>query len=271
VLRNVEECVREFCLSMRVKPVGELPEQTCLPDGNKYYCGVTNEENSRRRVVLAGVALSVCGSILAAPWPSLGGKSAIALNLANLSLLAAYFFRKRDRVLGRLLLFGFVFGALELLADALCVRMSKTLDYSPARSAMLWESPWWMPNAWAIVALQTGYLGAWALNRWGWMKGLVLALLLGTIQIPFYEELAYHASWWRYQNCRMLGHTPLYIILTEGLIVAGVAPLARLVLSTPSNIKTATILGAFAGMWTTLAGMLGYGVAEFIPNGFRLP
>jgi membrane-bound metal-dependent hydrolase YbcI (DUF457 family) len=232
---------------------------------------VTDQENSRRRTVLAGVALSVCGSILFARWPGSDGKTAVALNLANLALLTVYLFWTKDRALGRLLLFGFVFGAIELLADALCVRMTKTLDYSPARSAMLWESPWWMPSAWAVVALQTGYLGAWALDRWGWIKGLALASLMGAIQIPFYEELAYYAGWWRYQNCRMLGHTPLYIIVAEGLIVAGLAPLALRVLDKSSNVKTAALLGALAGLWTTLAGMLGYGVAEFIPNGFRLP
>ena len=232
---------------------------------------MTDAGNSRRRVVLAGVALSVCGSGLAALRPGLGGKTAVALNLANLLLLGVYLLWKKDRALGLLLLFGFVFGAVELLADALCVRMTKTLDYSPARSAMLWESPWWMPGAWAIVALQTGYLGAWALDRWGWIKGLALALLIGTVQIPFYEELAYHANWWRYQNCRMLWHTPLYIVLAEGLIVAGIAPLARQVLSKPPDIKAAALLGALAGLWTTLAGMLGYGACEFIPNDFRLP
>ena len=232
---------------------------------------MTDEKKGRRRVVLAGVALSVCGSILFARWPGSDGKTAIALNLANLALLVTYLFRTKDRALGRLLLFGFVFGAIELLADALCVRMTKTLDYSPARSAMLFESPWWMPSAWAVVALQTGYFGAWALDRWGWIKGLALASLIGAIQIPVYEELAYHASWWRYQNCRMLGHTPLYIIVAEALIVAGIAPLARLVLVKSSNVKVVAMLGALAGLWTTFSGMLGYGVAEFIPNGFRLP
>lgn len=232
---------------------------------------MTDEENGRRCVVLAGVALSVCGSILFARWSGSDGKTAVALNLANLALLAAYLFRTKDRALGRLLLFGFVFGAIELLADALCVWMTKTLDYSPAHSAMLFESPWWMPSAWAVVALQTGYLGAWALDRWGWIKGLALASVIGAIQIPVYEELAYHAGWWRYQNCRMLGHTPVYIVVAEALIVAGIAPLARLVLAKSSNIKAAVILGALAGLWTTLSGMLGYGVAEFIPNGFQLP
>lgn len=232
---------------------------------------VTDEENGRRRVVLAGVVLSVCGSALSALRPGLAGKTAVALNLANLGLLGVYLLWKKDRPLARLLLFGFVFGAVELLADALCVRMTRTLDYSPARSTMLLESPWWMPSAWAVVALQTGFLGAWALSRWGTVRGLMLSLLLGAIHIPVYEELAYHAHWWRYENCRKLGHTPLYIILAEGLIVAGIAPLARLVLLKSSNVKAAVILGALAGLWTTLAGMLGYGVCEFLPNGFRLP
>ena len=44
---------------------------------------------------------------------------------------------------------------------------------------------------------------------------MALTAVLGAVNIPFYEEMAYHAHWWQYQNCRMLGHTPLYIIVAE--------------------------------------------------------
>jgi hypothetical protein len=199
----------------------------------------------------------------------MGGRSALLLNLANLLLLGVYLGRTRDAPLLRLLLFGLAFGLVELLADALCVRITKTLDYSPARSWMLFESPYWMPTAWAVVAVQTGYLGALALSRLGWVRGLLLSALIGSIQIPLYEELAYGSHWWRYQNCRMLGHTPLYIILAESLIVAGIAPLAKIALERP-GWKLALALGVVGGIVTVIAGMIGYGICEFIPNGFSL-
>lgn len=227
--------------------------------------------NPRYILVTTGVALTVSGSIIAALWPGSDGKTAILIILVNASLLAVYFSKIRDPAMARLLLFGLVFGTVELVADALCVQITKTLDYTPAGSVMIWESPWWMPLAWTFVALQTGYLGALALDRWGWRKGLAQAMIIGAIQIPFYEELAYYAGWWRYMDCRMIGHTPLYIIIAEALIVAGIAPMARIILRESSNAKFAALLGALAGLWSILAGIFGYGIAEFIPNGFRLP
>ena len=231
---------------------------------------MSDPESARRRTVLWGVSLSVCGSCLFAAWPASDGRTAALLNGANFLLLAVHFLRRRDGPLARLLVFGIALGLVELIADALCVGMTKTLDYAPARSAMLLASPWWMPSAWAVVALQSGYLGAWALRRWGWVRGLALALLMGLIHIPLYEELAYHAHWWRYVHCRQILHTPLYIIVAEGLIVAGIAPLARQVLE-KAGFRQAAAIGLLAGLWTVVAGMIGYGLCEFIPNGLRLP
>jgi fluoride ion exporter CrcB/FEX len=226
-------------------------------------------EKNRYRIVLYSVFLSVCGSVLAAFWPGSDGRTAVALNLANLVLLSGYLWRTRDAALGRLLLFGVAFGVVELLADFLCIRMTRTLSYIPSRSPMLFESPFWMPSAWAVVALQTGFLGAWALRRLGWVRGLLLSALVGAIQIPVYEELAYYAHWWRYTNCRMLSHTPLYIITAEALIVMGIAPLAKRTLERP-GWRLALWLGMLGGLVTVVAGMIGYGLCEFIPNGFSL-
>lgn len=49
-------------------------------------------------------------------------------------------------------------------------------------------------------------------------RGLALTALLGAVNIPFYEETAFHAHWWRYGHCRMLGHTPVYVITAELII-----------------------------------------------------
>jgi hypothetical protein len=254
---------------MRVKPTSvRAGKQVCFLE-NPVQLPVLSLKSASGRTILAGILLSVAGSLLASRQPEWAGRSAVFLNLANLAVLGAVLARTRDAPLARLVVFGLAFGLVELLADFLCVRMTKTLDYSPARSWMLFESPWWMPTAWAVVAVQTGYLGALALSRLGWVRGLLLSALIGAIQIPLYEELAYGSHWWRYQNCRMLGHTPLYIICAEALIVAGIAPLAKIALEKP-GWRQALLLGVLGGGVTVVAGMIGYGLCEFIPNGFSL-
>jgi len=100
-----------------------------------------------------------------------------------------------------------------------------TLDYSPGGGPMVWRSPFWMPLAWEMVAVQFGYLGM-RLFEWRGWHGLLLTGLLGAVNIPFYEEMALRTRWWRYANCRMLLHTPHYIILGEFLIAVAIGYLA---------------------------------------------
>jgi len=80
--------------------------------------------------------------------------------------------------------------------------------------------------------------------RWGW--GLLLVGVLGAINIPFYEEMALRVHWWKYSNCRMLLHTPYYIILGEFGIVLCIAILARLVRA--KNYRWAILAGIFGGL-----------------------
>jgi len=136
----------------------------------------------------------------------------------SIGLFAWQTFRFRDRAMARLLVFGFGLGVFELAADALCVRFTRTLDYSVAHSLMLGLSPFWMPLAWTVVAVQIGWIGSRLLARFGTLRGAALTALLGAVNIPFYEEMAYHAHWWRYENCARIGHTPLYIIAAEMII-----------------------------------------------------
>ncbi|WP_309721396.1 hypothetical protein [Armatimonas sp.] len=161
-----------------------------------------------------------------------------------------------------------VFGVVELLADFLCVRSTRTLDYSMAHSAMILESPWWMPLSWAIVALQVGVLGNRAIERFGLTRGALLTGLLGALLIPFYEEMAWGAHWWRYENCLMVGHTPVYIIVAEFVIGAGLALWGHSTLRTDSY-RRAALLGAVAGLVTVLGGILGWGLVEFLGRGAR--
>jgi NADH:ubiquinone oxidoreductase subunit K len=128
---------------------------------------------------------------------------------------------------------------------------------------MIWESPWWMPMAWMIVAAQIGYIGSRFIQRFGVVKGASLTALLGAVNIPFYEEMAFHAHWWQYRDCWMIGHTPLYIIAAELLIGLALGPLAYRTLQTPSY-RVAIFCGALGGVSTIIGGLIGYGTVEIV-------
>ena len=56
--------------------------------------------------------------------------------------------------------------------------------------------------------------------------------------------MAYHAHWWRYENCRMLGHTPLYIIAAEMTIGLTLGPLAAWTMRTGATWRDAALRGS---------------------------
>jgi hypothetical protein len=214
--------------------------------------------------VLFTVALSVVWTTAMASWEKSNGQTAALLSIVQLCLYVGYWWKTRDKRLGGLLLFGAVFGVVELIADALCVYSTGTLDYSIAGSPMLWLSPWWMPIAWMIVAVQIGYLGFWIIGRLGVWRGALLTAILGAVNIPYYEEMAYHANWWQYRDCQMVGHTPLYIVVAEFCIGLVLGPIAAAVYRT-DDLRTVLLLGILGGGATIIGGLVGYGVVEFIP------
>jgi hypothetical protein len=183
-------------------------------------------ERARLAVILTTIGMSVCGMIVFSRVAWSDWWSAVLLNLSENALLIGFILRRRDRLFPQLILFGLAVGMTELLADAWLVAETGTLDYTPGGGPMIWLSPFWMPLAWQMVAVQFGYLGI-RLTEWRMGLGLLLIGVLGAVNIPFYEEMALWARWWRYQNCRMLLHTPYYIILGEFLIAMCLAALAR--------------------------------------------
>jgi hypothetical protein len=223
---------------------------------------------NRTRLAFVSVVISVGFSFACSLGANSDGRSAVVLNLLNATLFVLYTIKTREKALACLLLSALVFGVVELLADFLCVRCTRTLDYSLARSPMLLESPWWMPLSWALVAVQVGLLGELATVRFGLVRGALLTGLLGALLIPFYEEMAWGAHWWRYKNCLMLGHTPVYIIVAEFVIGAGLALWGHFTLRTDSYPRAA-LLGALAGLVTIFGGLLGWGLVEFLGRGAR--
>jgi len=180
-------------------------------------------ERERLFVVLATVAVNVLGmaGLTFVPWSD--WRTGAGLAIINNTILLAHIVRRHDGLMLRMLLFGVCLGFAELPADAWLVDFTRTLDYSIGGGPLVWRSPLWMPFAWQIVSIQFAYIGARLILSLGGVRGALLTGVLGAINIPYYEELALQTNWWQYADCRMLSHTPYYIIVGEFLIAIGLA------------------------------------------------
>jgi|ERR1700677_1964097 len=182
-------------------------------------------ERQRLTIVFITIFLNVASMLFLAHFPGSDWKTGLALNVVDNLLLLIHVFRMRDLLMLRLMMFGLVVGFAELAADAWLVYATGTLDYSIGGGPMLWCSPIWMPLAWQIVSVQFGYIGLRLYEAMG-VQGLFITGVLGAINIPFYEEMALKVHWWRYAHCRMLFHTPWYVITGEFFIATALGRLA---------------------------------------------
>ncbi len=156
-------------------------------------------------------------------------------------------------LLGRLMLAGLVAGICELFTDASGQQLVHSLSYPPGELT-IWASPIYMPLTWMVTLTYLGYLG-WRLRALlGWRFAILLCGLLGAIDIPLFEEISYYGGWWRYMPTHlMLGHTPAYVSLFEGLIVATL-PLLLDRVERRSWLETAAV-GVVIGIWMAIAAL----------------
>jgi hypothetical protein len=208
--------------------------------------------------MLGALALDAGGSALAAWWHA-GWVSSAALDLIVglylLTLLARPAWRP---LVGRLLLLGLVAGVLELFTDAAGEHVAHSLIY-PGGEPFLWASPAYMPFSWMIVLTQLGYL-AWrllgALPRRPLLLATVLTGVWSALNIPYYEEKAYSARWWAYTTRPQIGHTPLYVLLFEGLIGAALPVLVwGLTAARPRGVAAR---GVLLGLWMPWAALFAW-------------
>ncbi|GAC1632581.1 MAG: hypothetical protein NVS4B11_33500 [Ktedonobacteraceae bacterium] len=174
----------------------------------------------------------------------------------SLYLLALLCFQRIRPLVGRLLLAGFIAGICELFTDASGQYVAHSLIY-PAGEPTLWTSPLYMPLSWMVVLTHLGYI-AWRLRALvDLRKAVLVSGLLGAVQIPVYEEMAYYGGWWQYKPTHlMLGHTPLYVLLFEGLIVAALPLLyERIERRAWSHVA---IIGIVVGAWMPCAALLSW-------------
>lgn len=232
------------------------PNDLRAPDGQRLR--LARRLTGLDRAMLAFyVVLALCEAAMAmlrAGWPS-----AVAVDTASLvALLAFCWVREWRPILSRLLVLGMTAGVFELFTDASGERVVHSLLY-PAHEPTIWASPIYMPIAWTIVLTELGYLAWRASSLFPTLstRGVVaLCALVGAVTVPFYEEMAYYAGWWRYAGAPHLGHTPLYVILFEGLIAA-ILPFVTARLARRGFLY-AVIMGVIVGVWMPLVALIAW-------------
>ncbi len=171
-------------------------------------------------------------------------------------------FRLNSPRLKWLLLFGLTAGVLELWADWLHVSALKTLVYTDYFGFKIFESPSYMPIGWWLTCVQFGYFALRLSETWSAEAAAGIVAVMGMIIPPWYEEFAKPARAWYYTTTHlMISNTPLWIILTYGGCMFGIATLAMLSYA-PGKWERAFVAGIFtaagfmfsAVFWYTLLG-----------------
>lgn len=201
-------------------------------------------EQSRIRFIAATIALVAASNITGALTHA-GPRFAFASTVFTLLVLIAGAAYRRDPVLARWLVLGFVGGCIEISTDAWLVG-TDTLVYPP-NEPMIWYSPLYMPLAWTIILTQLGIVGGWFLQHMSLARATLLCGALGGSMIPVYEDLAKSAGYWYYQNTPMLMNAPYYIIVSEFLLSLPLVWMARVAPTRPWPFSI--LLGALAGLW----------------------
>lgn len=216
------------------------------------------------------ILIGIVGAWLSGSGPlkGLAGTSAVVINVACILPLAAGMLRHPDKRWAKLVLFCLGFGVVELIADALCVEVTKTLDYSVARSPMILSSPWWMPVSWALVACQVMLISGAASERFGEKWRVLSGAGLAFLMLAFHEDAAFRADWWRYQDCFMVGKAPVYVLLAE-LLIGGMLAWIMGQLTAHTVPKRISAMILLTGLGTVIAGMIGFGTVEVLPVLFR--
>jgi hypothetical protein len=188
-------------------------------------------------------------------WLELTWRSGFALAFGMYGLIAWFAFRQNDYFLKKLLAFGLAAGITELLADCWLVMETGTLVYANDEP-MLACSPLYMPFAWAVILIQIGYLG-WllTLEEKMWVS-IVATTFIGFAVIPLFEHWAKGAGWWYYQKCAMIGNTPWYIILAEGMICSFLPLLFHHIHRRSFYLQIP--LGILQGLWIWVAYFISY-------------
>jgi hypothetical protein len=174
--------------------------------------------------------------------------------LAEIAILA-YCLRTKNQFLFKLNIICVIAGMVELVADWWLVVRTQTLIYEPT-GPRIWESPAYMPLAWAVVLTELAYFGEFLRSKMklGW--AMFFSAVAGGSLIPAYESIALGANWWVYQNTPMFVSAPYYIILGEAIVGASFPLWVRTVRT--DSMAMILIKGVGLGLWIWVAYALAY-------------
>lgn len=211
-------------------------------------------DSQRMRFVLFAMGLVVASNVFGAVTHA-GPLFALASTFFTFAVMVGWTAWRRDPVLGRWLVLGFVAGWLEIATDAWLVANTASLLYPPDEP-MVWDSPLYMPFAWTLVLAQLGIVGGWLAQRMSMVKATLACALLGGSMIPLYEHLAHNAGYWTYTNTPMIFNAPLYIIVSEFLLSLPLVWMYRAALARPWPFSA--WLGVVAGLWMIPSVMIAW-------------
>jgi hypothetical protein len=222
----------------------------------KFLPSITAED----KLILTSLLLTFGGITIGAALrePRSYGITAI---LVILLLIAGTYIIKSPQ-LSWLLVFGITAGILELWSDWIHVASLHSLVYTDYFGFKLLESPSYMPIGWWLTCVQFGYIALRLSEKWS--NGIAVAIIsiMGMLLPPWYEEFAKPARAWYYTTSHLLiSNTPLWIILTYGGCMFGIAMMTLLCYSPnqwgraiAGGIFTAASFMLSAVFWYTLLG-----------------
>ena len=222
----------------------------------KFLPSITAED----KLILTSLLLTFGGITIGAALrePRSYGITAI---LVILLLIAGTSIIKSPQ-LSWLLVFGITAGILELWSDWIHVASLHSLVYTDYFGFKLLESPSYMPIGWWLTCVQFGYIALRLSEKWS--NGIAVAIIsiMGMLLPPWYEEFAKPARAWYYTTSHLLiSNTPLWIILTYGGCMFGIAMMTLLCYSPnqwgraiAGGIFTAASFMLSAVFWYTLLG-----------------
>ena len=160
-----------------------------------------------------------------------------------------------------LLVFGFTTGLAELITDWYHVAVFKSLVYDNFSLFRLWASPEYMPLGWMNTMVQMGYIG-WRLSEFLSVgKTMAIVGIIGALSIPYYEEMAFHAGAWHYQNAYMIGNTPLWVFAAYLVEIPWVVPIVKKMQEKPFYFWI--LAGIIQGIIIFVGGFLTYSLLGF--------
>jgi hypothetical protein len=212
------------------------------------------------KLIIVSLLFTFGGIILGAILrePNLFGITAI---LVILLIIVGTYLTSSPR-LAWLLVFGLTAGVLELWADWIHVASLHSLVYTDYFGFRLLESPSYMPIGWWLTCVQFGYMALRLSEKWSTGITVGFISVMGMLLPPWYEEFAKPARAWYYTTHHwLISNTPLWIILTYGGCMAGIAMMALMCYS-PRRWGQAIVGGIFAAasfmfsavFWYTLLG-----------------